>query len=204
MLDNFVSWTQTYEGYVSWFYCDVLGYVTIGYGNLADPYALVSGLTFVNTDDTPSTPAQVLAAWKAVKALHALAPEGGGTFARFTSVRATKDSIIKLCAAKLAQLESQSRKFFPGWDDFPADGQLLVMSMSWAMGALAFAHWPHFCAAVNAGDWAAVAVPHGEPASCQMNEDGQNASFKARNAANMQLALNAAQAVTNGTVEALT
>jgi GH24 family phage-related lysozyme (muramidase) len=204
VIDNFLTWTERFESFTTWFYLDIKGLVTIGFGNLVDPFATTAGLSFVNADGTPASPAQVQGAWQAVKRLQGLAPEGGGTFARFTTVRATRDSINALCQGKLALIDKHVRAYFPEWDDFPADGQLLVCSMCWAMGDGAFAHWPHFVAAVNAGDWLAVATPHGTPASCQMSEVGQNASFKQRNAANLALATSAHFAALNGTGDCLT
>lgn len=204
VIDAFLAWTEKFESFLTWFYLDVKGFVTIGYGNLVDPISAISGLMFVNADGSPASAVQVQGAWQAVKRLQGLAPEGGGTFERFTSVRATRDSINALCGAKLALIAKHVRAYFPGWDDFPADGQLLICSMCWAMGDGALAHWPHFVAAVNAGDWLAVATPHGTPASCQMSEVGQNASFKRRNAANLALATSAHFAALNGTGDSLT
>ena len=119
------------------------------------------------------------------------------------AIRATRESLAKAAAYKLAQNETNVRKYFPGWDTFPAAGQMLILSMAWAMGSHAFGAWPHFCARVNEGDWLAVAVPHEDPSSCLMSEHGENDSFHLRNLASLELAQAAAFAVDHGLEEEL-
>ncbi len=160
---------------------DVKGLVTIGYGNLVEPFSAVLPLAFTHPDGSPATQSEVGAAWLTVKSQQSAAKLGGGHFARFTTIRATADSINKLCQAKLAEMESELKKFYPDFESSPAKVQLGILSMAWAMGPAFPATWPKFSAAVHAGNWSDAA------ANCRMSETGQNASFHARNLANLTL-----------------
>jgi GH24 family phage-related lysozyme (muramidase) len=190
-----LGFTVRFEGYRDKFYLDVRRLVTIGFGNLADPAALVQGLDFVLADGSPATYVEIAASWSAVKNDTTIDPEDGSAdYGALPGniVRATRESIERLCMRKFAQNELALTHWFPGIFSFCADAQLLLASMTWAMGAGAFAKWPHFTAAVNRGDWRATAQKHGVPTSCQMDETGQNDAFRRRNAANLVLAKNAA------------
>jgi len=196
VLDQWVPFSVTFESFLDFLYLDDEGLVTIGMGLLVDPQKYLAGIDFVfPATGKPAGPADVAAAWLKVKGLQKLAKGGGAAFASFTTIRATADSLTRAAQRKLAADVALLLPFFPAFAAFPAAGQLLILSMAWAMGPEEFAKWPHFCAAVNAGDWAAVAVPHGAPASCEMSEVGENASFHLRNLANLELAKAAAIAV---------
>lgn len=197
--EQFFDFTIEFEADLDCLHLDVDGLVTIGPGLLVDPIALLAGIDFYwPSSGQRATAADVADAWNAVHHAQDLREEGGGHFAGLTVIRATRESLARVATARLARAESDLRRFFPGWERFPAPGQLLILSMAWAMGAGAFSRWPHFRAAVNAGDWAAVAAPRGVPASCQMDEARQNASFRLRNAADLELAKAAAFAVDHG------
>jgi GH24 family phage-related lysozyme (muramidase) len=208
VLDRSTEFTVDFEGNLLSPYPDIYGLVTIGPGLLADPMPLLNamGIEFRRiSDGQPASSDEVSVQWTLVKSKRALGKLGGAEFLRRVrpKIRATPESIERATQRKLLQNEVGIRRFFPGWDEMPAPGQLLIMSMTWAMGAGAWVHWPHFCAAVNAHRWADVAVPHGAPASCQMNELGENDSFRRRNAANLELAKRAASALAGGGVDEL-
>ena len=187
VLDGFLGFTQTFESYLTFLYLDVDGLVTIGYGNLVDPVESVQGLEFAHPDGTIATQAEVNQAWQIVKSQQASRAQGGDHYAKFTSIRATPAAIQKLCEQKLAQIDQDVRKFFPAWDSFPAKAQLGITSMCWAMGSGRLLDFVHFRAMANLENWAAVAVPHSDPNSCMMNEQGENQSFHLRNLANVEL-----------------
>lgn len=193
VLDGFLDWTAKFESYVTYLYLDVVGLVTIGYGNLVDPVETVQGLVFVHPDGSPATQAEVNQAWHTVKAQQASAKQGGAHFAQFTRIRATEASIRKVCTDKLGQIDHDVRAWFPVWDTFPAKVQLGIASMCWAMGAAKLSAFPHFRSTINSGKWADVAVPHDNPNSCRMSEVNENPSFHARNEANVALFLAAGQ-----------
>lgn len=151
------------EGYLPFLYLDVLGYVTCGMGDLCDPIDSARALPWVRPDGTPATDAEVTAAWYAVDALRS-DPKGqkqtngpatqyGQAFARYTSVRLTDEGVQQTVLRQVARNEEILRKFFPSYDALPADGQMAIMSMAWAMGADFPEKFPKFTAAVNAGDW---------------------------------------------------
>lgn len=194
VIDGFVGWTQTFESFTTYFYLDVAGLVTIGYGNLADPLSLVVDLEFVHlSDGGPVTRDAVAQAWKAVKMHPETDKAGGAHYAQYTNIRATPATIAKLCTQKLAQIDHDVRAFFPDWDSLPAKVQLGIASMCWAMGAGKLSVFTHFREQINAKNFAAVAVPHSDPNSCRMSEVGENESFHLRNEANCALFLAASQ-----------
>ena len=100
--------------------------------------------------------------------------------------------------SEVAGFEKVLHGFFPDLDEWPADAQMGLLSMAWAMGPHFPRSWPHFSAACEVRQWEAVATPHGVPSSCQMHEAGTNASFKMRNAANLVLFGNADVVVARG------
>ena len=83
------------------------------------------------------------------------------------------------------------RQEFASFQDWPADAQLGLLSMAWAMGP-AF-KFPNFQAACARQDFQAAAD------QCHM-ADGNNPGLRPRNAANRQLFLSAAGA-SNGDVD---
>jgi GH24 family phage-related lysozyme (muramidase) len=208
VMGGWVLFSTDFESDLDWFYLDVFGWVTIGLGLLADPYPLVHamGLEFYwPSTGTEACTADVESAYRAVKAAKKLAGGGGKAFryVKGNEIRATRESLARAAQRKLLQNEVLVRKFFPAWDSFPAAGQLLIMSMTWAMGAEKWHEWPHFCARVNAGDWSAVDVPHDDRNSCLMSEAHQNESFQRRNLASRELARRAAAAVASGNLDEL-
>jgi hypothetical protein len=88
-----------------------------------------------------------------------------------------------VCLAKLAANETYLRQRYPAYDDWPADAQLGLLSMSWAMGP-GF-KFPAFDAAVTDLDFARAATV------CSINSTN-NPGVVPRNAANKQLFGNAA------------
>lgn len=174
--DQFFEWSQRFESYCDWMYLDVRGLVTIGIGNLIEPKAYaMSCLDYTGGD--PGV------AWDLVKSRQDMKLHGGEAFAALTTVRATPDSIKRLCNQRLAQMESTLKQVFTEWEDWPWQAQLATLSLSWALGPAFTLHWPKFTADCKKQDWASAAV------DCHMSESGQNQSFRDRNAANKQLFL---------------
>jgi hypothetical protein len=110
-------------------YLDSLGNVTIGIGNKIDPVADALALSSLgapllrNGTDTAATTAEITAEWTKVK--------GGNTA---TTLHLSGASIDTLVTTRLNQNETTLRTIFPGFDDWPADAQLAVLSMAWGLG----------------------------------------------------------------------
>lgn len=199
--DGFISFSTPLEGYTNWLYCDVKGLVTIGMGNLVDPSGLLAGLAFVRPDGSVASASEVSSAWLAVKNRQDLRLHGGGAYRPLTALRSTHDSIGRLIVSKLATVASILESAFPGLPAWPADAQLGILSMAWAMGAYFHKGWPRLSAACRNEDWATYEIVNGErilsplcaAANCLMTEDG-NSPLHPRNVANVVLFHNAAYA----------
>jgi GH24 family phage-related lysozyme (muramidase) len=190
--DIFPNFSKQFEGRVGWMYLDVKGLVTIGVGNLIDPLPAAVGLPFVHrADESPASRDEIAAEWTAIKSNTSLAQKGYLACKTVTRLGLTDASIDDLVRGRLDQDEVFLKQSFSGWDAWPADGQLGVLSMAWAMGAAFPATWPKFTAACKAGDWSGAA------ANCHMNEAG-NPGVKPRNAANVILFNNAFNAGSSG------
>lgn len=177
------SFTTQFEGSLSFMYLDALGLVTTGIGNLIDPESAAAGLPWLHADGTRASSADISAEWNTIKNLQDMKSYGGGTFRSYTSLHLDAAGLDALFNSKSAANEATLRKAFPKWDSFPADAQLGILSMAWAMGAGFTASFPHFTAAANAGDWQTAA------AECQM---APTPGIAPRNAANLHLFQNAA------------
>jgi GH24 family phage-related lysozyme (muramidase) len=182
---NFRTFNEPFEGWLPHMYLDREGYVTTGMGNNVDPISLALGLPWKNADGSAASQAEITSEWQLVKSRTDLEPHGGGAYGAITQLRLTSDDVTTLVGQKLAQIERDMRGMFPGWDGFPADAQMGILSMAWAMGDGEFtaAKWPKFTAAANAGDWDTAA------AESQM---APTPGIVARNAANELLFHNAA------------
>jgi GH24 family phage-related lysozyme (muramidase) len=179
---TFPKFTTSFEGRTTWLYLDVKGLVTCGTGNLVDPIESALALPWC-IDGDPTQPADVdtvAAQWHAVKDRQDMREAGGGAFAKLTTIRLTEDAVDTLLQDRAHEMEYVLRQRFAGYDDLPADAQLGLLSMSWAMGPNFGAGYPLFCAAVNAGDYASAAL------QCQMNAVG-NPGLVPRNIADRKL-----------------
>lgn len=165
-------------------YLDVKGLVTSGIGNLLDPVALALSLPWKHTDGTPATQEEIYAEWGYVKSRKDMAKMGGGAFAKITKLRLSDADIATLVINKAREMEAYLQAHYPTYNQWPADAQLGLLSMAWAMGP-AF-HFPRFQAAVNR------AVPDFNAASqqCLIYDPGN--PIGGRNGANQLLFKNAA------------
>jgi GH24 family phage-related lysozyme (muramidase) len=190
---RFLTFTEPLEGLVDYMYVDVKGLVTIGFGNLIDPIETALPLPFVKkAGGTSATRAEIMAEWNLIKdrsnALQ-LRTKGHRACEPLTKLMLTRETINQLCAERLQQNEANLKKVaaFAQFDQWPADAQLALHSMAWAMGS-AFAHrghWPGFRKTCGQMDFDAAAE------NCKMSEVG-NRGLIPRNRANAQLFRNAA------------
>jgi hypothetical protein len=178
---RFREWTEGFEGHTLYFDKDLFNLVTIGDGNLVDPFALCTGLAFVHPDGTPASQAEVFAAWSAVKNDRTIDPRGGGAaYARLTTIRLTELGVQLLVLRKLALFEHQLASWLLAWDDHCADAQLVALSKAWANGGLFPPEWPKWTAAFNAREWEECAI-QAMPSPARMA--AQNVSYGKRIAA---------------------
>ena len=189
---SFNSFTTKFEGRVSWMYLDIKGLVTVAVGNLIDPVDAALGLPFVHkSTKVAATRDEIRAEWTMLKGKQDLAKKGHKACEAITDLRMTDQGMDDLVLAKLTSNESVLKKSFSDWDAWPADAQLGVLSMAWALGPGFPAHWTKFTAAAKVQDWTAAA------ANCKINETG-NPGVKPRNEADVVLFTNAAAVKAKG------
>lgn len=68
-----------------------------------------------------------------------------------STVRLSPSGIQQAVDTALTSNETILRRYFPGWDNMPADAQCAIMSKAWAMGPGFPAQFPTFTELVNAG-----------------------------------------------------
>ncbi len=196
------------EGVVPWMYCDVLGYVTTGMGILIETGGTQG--TDVRKGGTASTGGSLTqlglrAGWKRsdgslasdeeiqaefanIKAHTQEYAQSGHTGVQYTLhldngvVNENGPSVQALTATKLQGFADMLKSQLPAFDTFPADGQMGLLSHSWAMGAW-LGKWPKMKAAADQTphpDWRTVA-----------QEDYSTTYAPARQASNIRCYLNA-------------
>lgn len=188
------AWNTPFEGVIYWLYLDthVPPLVTTGLGNMVDPVDMALGLPWtVGTNGPLATQAQIRSEWQQVKSAVYLSRRGAGAAEELTTLRLSDASIDDLCAEKLDEFETILKRHaaFAAMDDWPADAQLGLMSMAWAMGPDFGAKWPHFSAAAAVADFEAMSI------GCAMNGSPPPAP---RNAATKLAFFYAARVVSTG------
>jgi GH24 family phage-related lysozyme (muramidase) len=187
----FPDFSQRFEGYVQWMYLDIKGLVTVGVGNLIDPEPSALSLPFKDASGQPANKTQISAEWRKLKAMPELAKKGHLACKAITELRLTNADIDALVLQRLGANEVGLQKRFPNWQQWPADAQLGVLSMAWAMGSGFPVKWPKFSAACDAGNWLEAS------AQCRMKEQG-NPGVIPRNDADQLSFRNAHEVVTQG------
>ncbi|MGA2116714.1 MAG: hypothetical protein ABSH56_18395 [Bryobacteraceae bacterium] len=191
---SFRAFTTTFEGSVPYMYLDIKGLVTVAVGNLVDPLEAAQGLPFrfknrpgVAAPGTPATPDQIAAEWQLLKNDPSLAVKGYTACGPITQLELADDSIESLISDRLTANESflKRQPWFQDFDTWPADAQLGLLSMAWAMGPAGPGQFPRFSAACKSLGF------NGAAAECKMDEAG-NPGLIPRNRANFTLFSNAA------------
>jgi GH24 family phage-related lysozyme (muramidase) len=150
----FVSFQSHFEGVCAWPYLDVKGLATVAVGLLIDPVETALGLPWV-IGEYAAIESEVRQQWAALKAQPAA--RLASYYLPFTTIRLTPAGIQQVTLAKAAEMEIILRTYFPGYDNAPADAQLGLLSMAWALGPAFSPRWPMFTAAFRKGDWATCA-----------------------------------------------
>jgi hypothetical protein len=168
---------NTFDGTVPYMYLDSLGYVVVGIGTLLSTSRHATLLPFVHRGShAPATAEQIAAAWKVVKENQALRTCGHRPFAELSELILTDQGVTELFNRQLEFITGALLRKTPEFqlfDSWPADAQLGLIGMGWAMGA-GFAQagrWPEFRAACAAQDFKMAAAqchsPHGRTARNQ-------------------------------------
>lgn len=197
--------SEPFEGRVLNMYLDVFGKVTTGVGNLIDTVSEAQKLPWKHQGSGYlAAPDEVADAWRRLKARQDLRKRGTSHALALTGLVLTNEDVDALVARKLASNNRELSKFFPGFESMPADAQLGILSIAWAVGPAFSQKFPLFTAAANAGRWADAAA-HGkikdEDDRGTPNEDDDipNPGVIPRNKANKLCLLNAGDVLAQGT-----
>jgi GH24 family phage-related lysozyme (muramidase) len=191
---RFRGFNEPFEGMVPFMYLDVKGLVTVGVGNLIDPLELALELAFqwkdklgVANPGQAATEQEITDEWTRLKNNTALAQKGHRACEPLTDLEINNDVLDGLIARRLAGNESflKRQKPYLNFDNWPADAQLGLLSMAWAMGPGGPPNFRRFSAACEKMDFIGAA------AECKMSEVG-NPGLAPRNRANKMLFENAA------------
>jgi hypothetical protein len=204
----FISFSITFESKLSFMYLDIKNLVTTGIGNLIDPVGLALPLPW--TDKTSGAVADaptITAEWNTVKSRTDLSPSGGAAFGAITTLQLGDSDVNNLVLSQLDNNESTLKAVseFSGYDGWPADAQLGLLSMAWAMGPNFAPGFPSFraaCAAatvaVEAGDLATAASAWNTAAVQSHMDDSANPGLTPRNTADNTLFTNASKVIATG------
>lgn len=191
--NGFYALTRPIEGHLPFMYLDRKGYVTTGDGNLIDPVGSALGLPWVNASGAPASEDEIYDAWNTVKARQDMRDGGGKAYGKLTSLRLDDATIAALVDRKLASDEATLTRYFPAMSTWPADAQLAVVSMAWALGPAFAEKYPKFVRAITQlrPDFATAALESG------ISEEG-NEGVHPRNVLDRELLENAEMAMRQG------
>lgn len=137
------------EGRIHWMYCDILGKVTTGVGNLIDSPETARKLLWVTKGGATASATQIEEDWQTVKDGRFSAIEANP----LTELRITDETIDTLVFRQLAENERDLIERWGNWDKFPASAQMGILSMAWAMGSGFWRKFPKFSRAVDIQAW---------------------------------------------------
>jgi GH24 family phage-related lysozyme (muramidase) len=158
------AFTKHYEGEVPYMYLDTRGLVTVGIGNLIDPVASARALPFQfkarnklgRQPGQRATQAEIEAEWNHLKnnpQRSVLMQHGHQRCASETNLELSAAHLRALFQSKTSRNETYLRGVYPAFAHWPADAQLAVMSMAWALGPAFHKKWPKFHAACMKGNF---------------------------------------------------
>lgn len=184
----FYDFSARFESVIPWMYLDIKGFVTTGVGNLIDRIESAERLPWTHSGGIPATRDEIREEWHIVKSHTEFAHLGAGAAKASCVLRLSPPAIRALVDAKLTEMVTHlaGRFDLASW---PADAQLAVCSMAWAMGP-GF-KFPRFEIAVSHRNFMAAA---GE---CAINATG-NPGVVPRNKANRAHFERAANVIAQG------
>jgi hypothetical protein len=131
----FQRFTGPLEGAVPYMYQDTAGWVTVGYGNKVDPVGDALAVPGWLRNGQAATPAEVSAAWSAVKSntdLNLRSVKAKGIAGN--DVYLSQAGMDALRNAKLRSMISVVASTFPNVLSWPADAQLGLLGVVWGSG----------------------------------------------------------------------
>lgn len=215
--EKFKEFTIKREGFTPFMYCDTLNLVTTGIGNLIDSGAR-NGFDISNSAMAPAmnlpwkfkaagwtsknplatgtaSKEEIKEAWIRTKLHEQENPgfnqRGGFAYANLTPLTLDLDGLDNLFTRTLNSFESTLKARYTNYEKWPADAQLALLSMAWAMGP-AF-NFPAFKAATDRLDFKAAAEQ-----SFFKGGGGTRQSRAGRNAENFIMFNNAAEVQSQG------
>lgn len=150
--DAWVSFTEVFEGGIPSLYQDILGKVTIAYGNLCDSASAVAALPMVYTSGAPASYADKVAAFNAVKSSPDAARLGWRYASKLSTLRLPTEEMVRLALARLTINNAALVAQLPDFEEMNACAQMAMHSWAWACGPNA--HFPKLFAALKAHDYA--------------------------------------------------
>lgn len=190
--EAFVRFSTPLEGCVQSLYADIKQLLTVGIGCLVDPVSLALPLPWVLPDGSRANQSEIAAQWRAVKAqAERLSRLHWKYAAPLSTMRLTDEGVLEVARGRLLANEKILRGYFPQFDLFPADAQLGIFSMAWAVGAGFPATFGNFRAAANAQNWTSAI------AACGIRTEG-NPGIVPRNSQNRLCFANAAAVLAQG------
>jgi hypothetical protein len=143
------------------------------------------------------SPSEVSDAWIKVKRQNEVVPDfsqrGGGSYAGLTDITLDMDGLKTLFSSTLTDFENKIRGRNPNWESWPADAQLAVLSMAWAMGPYFTDKFKAMKIALDRGDFASAGAQ-----SHFIGGDTAPTGKLSRNQENVIMFKNAADAVKGG------
>ncbi|HEY3499634.1 MAG TPA: hypothetical protein VGK73_33315 [Polyangiaceae bacterium] len=134
-------------------YLDVLGLITTGIGNLIDPLSAALVLPWKRADGSLATQGEIANEWNRLKGRQDLKTKHYREAGKLCELHLDDADIAALVDRKLDENARFLTKTFPFFASFPADGQLGILSMAWAVGPAFTRKFPKFTTHVLAGDW---------------------------------------------------
>lgn len=114
-------------------YTDSKGYVTTGTGNLIDPVGTALALPWTNPDGSPTSQADIEAAFNAVKGAYPGVQSTGSQ--SLTSIRLSPQALDDLMLKTISANQTILLERYSNFATIPADAQLGIHSISWAWGS---------------------------------------------------------------------
>lgn len=196
----FPRWSAQWEGRKRFMYLDqardangnLKPIVTTAVGNALLTVADAQRLPWLRPDGSRASATEIADAYAAVKGRSDLALRGGGAFEHVTTLRLSEEAIDAIVDRELLSREATLKPHFPSFDLWPADAQLLLFSMAWALGvARLLNEFPKFCGFMRTEKFRDARD------EARIKEQG-NPGIVPRNEANRRLAEHAAFVVDRG------
>jgi hypothetical protein len=187
VIDAFPKVQGQWEGVESEMYTDVLGLVTTAIGYLVDDKSGINGygpalvIPWIHkSDGQPATKAEIIQDWQTVKNAH----KASGSYdapndRKITQLKISPLVIQDLTASRMADNEKYLLQSLPHLADAPADAQMAIHGMAWAMGGAFIPKdgFHAFADAVNRGDWVAAKANSNFRGAAPQRKAGQDKMF---------------------------